>query len=442
MSDTSGAFENGQKTTNIVVIGGGLMGSGTAWQLSKYGEELTLIEQQDKIYTAGSSFGEARISRSFGPKGDIFSYLHQTSVSEAQYLIDFLNSYETSEDHDMDDIYRSSPVTYIYYKHQHEEVDRLLKDQADRYEFAANAEEAMTMFGIEIPESSMLIREYKQYSGTLNPRILLSKLHLGIEYSGNTILYNEEVTGLEKTNGLFEIQIRNQHTGNIRTLISKKVILAAGPYNPTIAKSIAPCFKDLIQIKRLFLSFFRINRSAYEQLSISDRNRIEAFYPVLDFNPEFFYSMIETYDEHNIPVLKVGGHLLRKYIDDLSTVWKKELSSEEIEWSRTQAMNYLMALNLPLKFADLEFFKGYSCVYSISKSEIPYVTNLIHEGAKVDPDAILVGGMSGIGAKGSLAYGLIAANLLLGKKNTSAMYMKTAEAMGTQRLLEDIQANL
>ena len=49
-----------------------------------------------------------------------------------------------------------------------------------------------------------------------------------------------------------------------------------------------------------------------------------------------------------------------------------------------------------------------------------------------------VGGMSGIGAKGSLTYGLMAANLLLEKKDTSAMYQKTKEALGSDRLLKDI----
>ena len=79
-----------QDIEEIVVIGGGLMGSSTAWQLSKYNQNVLLIEQQDSIYTFGSSFGEARISRSLGPKDNIFSYLQQTSVSETQHLIDYL----------------------------------------------------------------------------------------------------------------------------------------------------------------------------------------------------------------------------------------------------------------------------------------------------------------------------------------------------------------
>lgn len=131
-----------------------------------------------------------------------------------------------------------------------------------------------------------------------------------------------------------------------------------------------------------------------------------------------------------IPILKVGGHFLRTDIDDLNTVWQKELSTQEIEWSKEKTVNYLGSLNLPINMSDLEFHSGYSCVYSLTESEIPYVTNVIHS-SEVDQNFVLVGGMSGTGAKGSLTYGLIAANLLLEKKDTSTMYQKTKKALGS-----------
>ena len=60
----------------------------------------------------------------------------------------------------------------------------------------------------------------------------------------------------------------------------------------------------------------------------------------------------------------------------------------------------------------------------MTKTEIPYVTNILNE-SKIDQSFVLAGGMSGIGAKGSLTYGLIAANLLLNKKDTSAFLYKS-----------------
>ena len=139
----------------FVVIGGGLMGSAAAWQLSNNGQKIILVEQQDSLYTLGSSFGEARISRSLGPKNDIFSYLQQTSISETRKLINYLNDVSDSEIHKMEDIYTTSPVTYIYYESQRDEVDQLLDGQTDKYEVASGPEEALEMFDMVIPDSAM-----------------------------------------------------------------------------------------------------------------------------------------------------------------------------------------------------------------------------------------------------------------------------------------------
>jgi len=423
---------------DIVVIGGGLMGSSTAWELSKYGEKVLLIEQQDFLYTFGSSFGEARISRSLGPKNDIFSYLQQRSVAEVKILIDFLNKFEGGKNHAMEDIYRTSPVTYIYYQSQQAVVDQLLEGQNDRYEYAANKAKALELFEMLIPDSAMIIREYKQYSGTLNPKVLIAKLHQAIGYAGGKISYNEKVTSLIREGNHFEIQITNSKTNGTKTIFSKKVVAAAGPYNGRLVADIAPYFDELITPKRLFLAFLKIKTAVYEKLSSAEKERLQEFYPVADITAEIYYSMIESYDQDEIPILKVGGHFLRTDIEDLDKVWQKELSPLEIEWSKKNTIAYLNMLNLPIQYSDLEFFKGYSCVYSLTESEIPYVTNVIKEGDQIDPNFILVGGMSGIGAKGSLTYGLLAADLLLKREETSALYQQTRKALGVERLSGDI----
>ena len=430
--------QNSAKIEDIVIIGGGLMGSSTGWELSKSGERVLLIEQQDSTYTFGSSLGEARISRSLGSKDDIFSYLQQSSVAETKKLIRFLNEAGNSELHTMEDIYRTSPVTYIRYKAQKKEVDILLEDQKDTYEFAPDMEVAKTLFNMEIPDSAMIIREYKQYSGTLNPKVLISKLHKGMEFSGSKILYNEKIIRLKRMNDLYEIQIRNTVTGNIKTILSKKLVAAAGPYNGELVKEITPYFEKLITPKRLFLAFLKIKPTVYHTLSAEQKERIDQFYPVADINSEIFYSMIENYDEEGIPILKVGGHFLRTDIENLDEVWEKELEEQEIDWSKTNTLDYLRMLNLPIKYADLEFVRGYSCVYSLTKSEVPYVTNIIKKNGEIDRNFVLVGGMSGVGAKGSLTYGLIASNLLLNKEDTSAIYQRTKLALGIERLEKDI----
>jgi glycine/D-amino acid oxidase-like deaminating enzyme len=430
--------ENPEKIHDFIIIGGGLMGSSAGWELSRSGERVLLIEQQDSIYTFGSSFGEARISRSLGEKDDIFSFLQQKSVSETKGLIDYLNGFENSQRHRMDEIYRTSPVTYIRYKSQAEDVDLLLKDQKDRYEFAPDSESAKALFDMEIPDSLMIIREYKQYSGTLNPKVLISKLHLGMTYAGSSVLYNEKVISLKRKNALYEIQIKNTKTGRLRTILSKNIVAAAGPYNGELVKDIAPYFKDLIIPKRLFLAFLKIDPAVYNRLSDEQQDRLQQSFPVADISPEIYYSMIEKYDEDRQPILKVGGHFLRTEIQNLDEIWEEELTDDEISWSKTKTIRYLKLLDLPVEIDQLEFVSGYSCVYSLTDSEVPYVTSIIDQNNEIDNTFVLIGGMSGIGAKGSLTYGLIASNLLLGKDDTTRIYQKTKLALGVPRLIEDL----
>lgn len=424
---------------DVVIIGGGLMGSSTGWELAKNGEKVLLIEQQDSIYTFGSSFGEARISRSLGAKQDIFSFLQRRSVAETKQLIEYLNESEHGSRHAMDDIYRTSPVTYIYYKSDAEAVNLLLRDQEDQYEYAPDRESARKLFGMEIPDSVMVIREYKQYSGTLNPKVLIAKLHTGMDYAGSTILYNEKVISLKRENARYEIQIENTQTGQLRTILSKKVVAAAGPYNGELVKEIAPYFKELITPKRLFLAFLKINPTTYNDLSDEQQERLQQSYPVADISPEIYYSMIENYDEDGLPILKVGGHFLRTEIEDLDEVWNKELTQDEIHWSKVNTTRYLNMLDLPIEVDELEFVRGYSCVYSLTDSEIPYVTPITDQNNEIDNNFVLVGGMSGVGAKGALTYGLIASDLLLNQVDTTVMYQKTKAALGVERLLEDLR---
>ena len=106
---------------NIVVIGGGLMGTSITWKLAEQGKKVLLLERQSSIYTSGSSYGAARIARSLGPKMDIFSFVNNRSVKEVGHLVDFLNKAE-KERHFIEDVYTTSPVNYLYKKENNLDV--------------------------------------------------------------------------------------------------------------------------------------------------------------------------------------------------------------------------------------------------------------------------------------------------------------------------------
>ena len=55
-------------------------------------------------------------------------------------------------------------------------------------------------------------------------------------------------------------------------------------------------------------------------------------------------------------------------------------------------------------------------------------------------NAVMLGGMSGVGAKGALAYGLMAANMLRHIEDDDPMLAEIATAMGFERLRADLAA--
>ena len=421
-----------------IVIGGGLMGSATAWQLARAGVPVLLLEQQDSIYTYGSSFGDARISRSLGAKDDLFSWLQQTSVKQTQELLLYLNEVDGPGTHSMEDIFTTSPMTYLFYESQRETIDGLLNGQQDPHEVARGTAEVKEKFGMDVPDSVTVIREHKPYTGTLNPGTLIASLHQGILKSGSRVRYHTKVTRLTKKDGHYELETTDLHSGEKKLLQAKRVVSAAGPYTGELLREAAPYFERLVTPKRLFLAFLKPTKAAWEALGEAGRKRLRDFYPVADLDDGGFYSMIEGDDQDGIPVIKVGGHFKRSPITNLDEVWKLPVAEAETDWARTRTANYLSQLGLPLSAADLEFYKGYSCVYSLTESEIPIVSSILTDNDTPGPSLAVIAGLSGIGAKGALAYGLLAANQLLGKTEEDTMYQKALRLMGPERLARDL----
>ena len=393
------------------------MGSSTAWHLSEQGKSVLLLEKQDSIYTQGSSLGEARIARSSNRGNDIWSYLHNKSVEETQKLINYLQEEVSPQAYKMEDLYTTSPVTYVGRTPIYEKLYASLIRQKVDYKMAVTPEEGASMFDVSLPDSVLIQREYNKHSGTLNPHQLISYLHRAVVKKGNTIRYNTKVISLRfnEKSDLYEIEAEDEKTGNVRLLLAKNVVSAAGPYTGKLLKDVAPYFDTLINPQRVFLAFLKIKKEAYQSLKDAEKEKIKSFYPVINSSKGTrdgsFFSMIEYYDKDSIPVIKIGGHFQRTAINNLDEVWAKDLSTSEIDWSLTNTSDYFKLLNLPIGKDNIEYINGYSCVYSLTETEVPFVTPVMNKDHSPNERCIVLGGMSGVGAKGAMTYGLIAANI-------------------------------
>lgn len=423
---------------DIVVIGGGLMGSSTAWQLAREGQDVLLLEMQGKTYTQGSSFGDARISRSLGPPGDIWSYMHNRTVAEMKELVAFLN--QSGDATGMDDVYVTSPVNYVRHMSRLE-GQQWLAEQSDPIKMATTPEEARSLFDVKLADNAYIVREYKDYSGTINPGAVIKALHRGITFSGGRVEYGQRVTRLTRTGSGFSLVVSDGESGKTQQLNVPKVVSAAGPYTGSLLQDVAPEFDRLITPRRVFLAFFEVAPEFWDGLSPAKQQGLKDLFPAINSTLQTRasgqFSMIERYTERGTPIIKIGGHFQRTDIEDLDTVWQKSLVEEEITWSYDALLRHLELLDVGFTREELLFDSGYSCVYSLTESEVPYVSHALLPDGNRDPNLIVVGGMSGVGAKGALAYGVIAKDLLLDRTESDPVYLAAREAFGFARMARD-----
>lgn len=426
-----------------VIIGGGLMGSSALWQLSKQGKKAILLEQQGDHYKYGSSQGKSRIARSLGPEGDMWGWLHDGTVQEVKELVQYLNEKEGNDFIQIDQIYNTSPVTYVRHIKQLERIEALMyDDQPDEYKFAGNPTDARKVFGMNTPDSVIVIREYKPHSGTINPEELIPAAHHASLYANNPVRYHTQVNKLTKENDHYRIDYTDLQTNKKDYLLANKVISAAGPWTGKLLEHVAPSMNSLLNPQRVFLSYIRIKPAIFNALSEEQKNQLINGYPLINSSLGTRlgsnFSMIDRYD-NGIPIIKIGGHFQRSEVTSLDSIWQQKLSAREIDWSMNRVHQYLTYLNLPISRSDIEVADTYSCVYTLTNNEVPYISYAVNADGSINKDLIIMAGLSGVGGKGSLMYGQMAANLIQEIQPSGAMEAVVHSQMGIERLKKDME---
>ncbi len=423
------------KMYDVVIIGGGLMGSCVTWQLSNRGYKVKLLEQQDKTYTIGSSLGHARITRALGTKDDLWAYLHKLSIIETSKLLAFLSKKEETE-YSLNDIYTTSPVSYIFYKDTPKigGFENVLNNKVAFCDYAFSKKECMDQFNVNwLDGTSAYVREKKKYSGTLNPDILIKMLHSAIRLYHQEVYYNSRVEQIKKNTTGYEVEFI--HDNQVEHISCKNIICAAGAFTGRLLADIAPMWQSIIQPKRVFLVFFKPKKSVWDALSPIEKDRILEGYPAIYFSKELSFAMIEKFDTDGLPIIKIGGHFIRSSFQSVDTVWSTPVTKEEIDWAYTNTLDHLKSLQIDWLKDDLAIFHSYSCVYSLTEDEIPYLGPLVDNNQNRYDDFILMAGMSGVGAKGAMAYGFMAANHLEKKHPNDSAYLSALVKLSTSKLL-------
>ena len=323
-------MEEANTIHDVIVIGGGLMGSSAAWHVSNQ-KSVLLIEKQGPNYDSGSSKGQARICRCSNIENDeLWSYLHNCSVREVEKLIDFLN--QNGEDRTMKDVYTTSPVSYIA---RLEDLNQLLANLAKQnviFDIACTSEEGNSKFGVNLKKNTFLQRENNRNSGTINPQRLIQFLHKAITLKGNRILYKTKVEHIQIKDDLYAIAVLNKN-GKTKVMYAKQVICAGGPFTGQLLQTMAPYFKDLISPKRVYLTFLKIKDAPYQNLTSTQKKQLQNGFPIIDRSSneltDEFYAMIERYDLYNNPIIKIDTSKVSLFDKDTLAVNYKTFRSKK-----------------------------------------------------------------------------------------------------------------
>lgn len=424
---------------DVIILGGGLMGSAAAWHLSNLGKNVLLIEQQGQNYHKGSSKGMARITRSSNIEDNaLWSILNDRSVREVQNMIRYLNRKGVKMT--IEDIYTTTPISYIARQEELNRLVRNLERQDVHFEIATTPEEGKAKFGVKLKEGTFLQREYKTNSGTFSPQKLIQALHQAITLQGGKIMYQTEAIGIEREGDHYKVAARKTKQ-RPQALFARQLISAAGAYTGTLLRHRAPYFQSLIRPKRVFLAFFELRDGHWQHLNPEQKAQLKNGFPLIDRSPhdqaEEFFAMIENYDAKGNPTIKTGGHFQRSSVKDPDDIWGQKLSQEEIYWSKAKLVEYLKVLNLPIEAMLIKLVNQYSCIYSLTDNEVPYVTQIYDENLHKEKNFVVIAGLSGVGAKGAMAYGLIAANLLLGQRDADTLSQDVIAQLGYDRMLKE-----
>ncbi|KAJ6643910.1 putative sarcosine oxidase [Pseudolycoriella hygida] len=208
-----------KKHFEVIIIGAGVMGSATAYYLSKHcGEDVLLLEQFDLLHRRGSSHGDSRIIRKTYPQE------HYTEL-----MIDAYALWEAAESEAETKVFTKTgglDMSYI----DNEQIKQLIRS-AEKYNVPAEVltpSQVKAKFpSITIPDDNIGV--YCPDSGILNATKAVAMFHYLAKLNGCRIKDNTFVTDIyqEKRGTKFETIVK---ANNGQTFTCAKCIVTVGPW--------------------------------------------------------------------------------------------------------------------------------------------------------------------------------------------------------------------
>ncbi|KAJ9184143.1 hypothetical protein P3X46_007914 [Hevea brasiliensis] len=364
---------------DVVVIGAGIMGSCTAYELAKRGEKTLLLEQFDFLHHRGSSHGESRTIRAAYPQ-DYYCAMAMESYTlweEAQSEIGFKVYFKTqqfnmgpSDDKELLSILSSFQKNSVPYQ--------ILDRQQTAEKFSRR---------INLPEN--WIGVFTELGGVIKPTKAVSMFQVLASRKGAILRDNVEVNSITKDGEKGGIWVS---AANGEKFWAKKCIITAGAWARKLVKSVSG-LELPIQALETTLCYWRIKEGHESEFAIGS-----------DF-PSF--SSCGKQHVYGTPSLEFPGLIKVASHDGYPC------DPDKRPWGPAKSLSYLKEW-IEKIFSGLVDHErpvaSQSCLYSMTPDE-DYVIDFL--GGEFGNDVVIGAGFSGHGFKMAPLVGRILADMAL-----------------------------
>lgn len=379
MAASPSEMEHSGDRFDVVVVGAGIMGSATAYQLAKRGEKTLLLEQFDFLHHRGSSHGESRTIRATYPQDYYCAMAMESSTlwEEAQSEIGFKVYFKAqqldmgpSDNEDLLSIFSSCQKNSVPYE--------ILDHQEVAEKFSGK---------IDIPENWIGI--YTQLGGVIKATKAVSMFQALACRKGAILRDNIEVKGIVKDAEKGGVWIS---ASNGEKFWAKKCIITAGAWARKLVKTVSG-FELPIQPLETTVCYWRIKEGHESEFAIGGD-----FPTFASYGPQLIYGT---------PSLEFPG-LIKIALHD-----GYPCDPDKRPWGPAMLLSSLKEW-IEGRFSGLvdhgEPVVSQSCMYSMTPDE-DYVIDFV--GGEFGKDVVVGGGFSGHGFKMAPLVGKTLADMAL-----------------------------
>ncbi|KAG6643932.1 probable sarcosine oxidase [Carya illinoinensis] len=364
---------------DVIVVGAGVMGSSTAYQVAKRGHKALVLEQFDFLHHRGSSHGESRTIRATYP--------------EDYYYPLVMESYKLWEEFESEIGYK------VYFKAQHLEMgasdNECLRETINTchkhsipHEILDSRQVAEKFSGaFDIPGNFLGV--FSEYGGVIKPTKAVSMFQTLALQKGAVLRDCMEVKDIRKDSVKGGVWI---HTSNGEKFWGKKCVVTAGAWTRKLVKMVSG-LELPIQPSESTACYWRIKEGHEAKYAIGGN------FPTFgDCGEPYIYGTPSLEFPGLIKVAVHGGN---------------PCDPDKRPWGPAKGLEYLKKW-VGEKLAGLVDSGGPAatqlCMYSMTPDE-DFVLDFL--GGEFGKDVVIGGGFSGHGFKMSPAVGRILADLVL-----------------------------